>query len=383
MRFDQLPVPDGLKDFENSSVTLAVNGRKIRMERKPLVHQDDRIGTLVFVDTICSEDGEKPAGASLSTPVKASRPPVGKSSAFRKAMDRADKAARCDSNVLVLGDTGTGKEVMARYIHEKSARRNKPFVAINCGSIPRELLGSELFGYDAGAFTGAAQKGRPSKFEMANGGTILLDEISEMSIDSQVYLLRIIEERTVYRLGGCRPNPVDIRIVAASNKDLHREVEAGRFRADLLFRINVLKIDLPTLKERKEDIPLFVNYFIRSFSDTFSRGPIVIEPSASSALMAYDWPGNIRELRNAIEHAVMMSGGDTIHLEDLPEQIRKVTSSSVDVRDKNRERYRDFLNVYKECHGNISRVSKALGISRPTVYAWLTKLRLPSIGDIN
>lgn len=374
--FAQLPIPSDLKDAEKPSQVITLNGQKIRMERKPLIHQGKCIGTLLFLERVRNEDRTKNRGNPYVAIPRRPLMPVGISPAFKKVLDSANNAAKCHSSVLILGNTGTGKEVIARYIHEKSTRRSKPFVAINCGSIPRELLGSELFGYEPGAFTGARQKGHPSKFEIANGGTILLDEISEMPLDSQVYLLRVLEERAVNRLGSCHPIPVDIRIIAASNKDLHQEVEDGRFRVDLLFRINVLRIDLPPLKERKEDIPLLADHFVEILSESLSREGVSIDPNALSALTAYEWPGNIRELRNVIEHAIVMSEGKVIRLENLPEHIQKVCIPPTDVREKNRDRYLDFLNVYHEYQGNISRISKALNISRPTVYAWRRKLGL-------
>ncbi|MGC8495477.1 MAG: sigma-54 interaction domain-containing protein, partial [Syntrophobacteraceae bacterium] len=369
--FEHLPIPKCPRSSKKGEGEFSLNGRKIRIERKPLMHQQNCIGTLIFLENLSCSD-KSPRGG-IPHP-KSSRGPVGASSAFQRVLAIADNAARCGSNVLLQGDTGTGKEVLARYIHDRSSRAAKPFVAINCGSIPRELLGSELFGYEAGAFTGAGQKGHPSKFEIANGGTILLDEISEMPIDSQVYLLRVIEERTVNRLGSSRSVPVDIRIIATSNKDLQREVEAGRFRADLLFRINVLRIDLPPLKERKDDIPLLLNHFFGIFGDGPESGSIRIDTDALSALTAYEWPGNVRELRNTIERALALARGDRIGIESLPEPIRMACVPSGPVRKNNRDRYDDFLNVYHEYQGNISQISKVLRVSRPTVYAWRKKL---------
>lgn len=369
-KFERLPLLKDLKDPERHLLIFNSNGLKIRMERKPLVHQKRCIGTLIILENV-NDARNDPALL-----VQMAQAPIGRSPAFKKVLESAENASRCRSNLLILGETGTGKEVLARYVHVNSPRRKKPFVAINCGSIPRELLGSELFGYEAGAFTGAKQKGHPSKFELANGGTILLDEISEMPLDSQVYLLRVLEERAVNRLGGCRSIPVDIRIIAASNKDLRQEVDAGRFRADLLFRINVLRIDLPRLQERKEDIPLLVDHFLKSLSENLSRKIDRIEPDALAALTAYEWPGNIRELRNAIEQAIVMADGESLRFENLPEHIQKSCVSSAEIRQKNRERYLDFVRIYHENQGNISRVAKQLNISRPTVYAWRKKLGL-------
>jgi transcriptional regulator with PAS, ATPase and Fis domain len=302
--------------------------------------------------------------------------PVGKSQIFKEILARAENASKFDSNVLITGETGTGKEIIARYIHEKSKRRDKPFIAVNCGSIPRELLGSELFGYEEGAFTGAKQKGHPSKFELANGGTLLLDEISEMPLESQVYLLRVIEEKAVTRLGGLKTTPVDIRIIAAPNKDLQQEVEAGRFRADLLFRINVLRIDLPRLRDRKEDVPLLVDYFMGILSEKLSKDVPRITSDALAALTAYDWPGNIRELRNAVEQAIVMCPKDTISWECLPEYIRETCMASADVRERDRELYLQFVKAHNDSKGNISQIARIMNVSRPTVYAWKKRFGL-------
>ena len=370
-KFSDLAAISEWQDPGRPFVLARARGSKVYLKRKPLIHQKRNIGSLILIESNAKEE-KRATPASVCPP----ETPLGKSPAFNKVLDIADKAARCTSNVLISGGTGTGKEVLARYIHEKSPQYKGPFVAVNCGSIPRELLGSELFGYEAGAFTGAKQKGHKSKFEQAHGGTLLLDEISEMPLDAQVYLLRIIEDRAVTRLGGTRPVPIDIRLIAASNKDLHQEADEGLFRLDLLFRLNVLRIDLPLLKERKEDIPLLVDHFFKKFSDSFDMTFPQISEEALAALVAYDWPGNIRELRNVVEQAMIMSPGDAIDLESLPEHIGKSVGISCGVRSTNRDRYRQFVKVYQECNGNISMVSRSLNVSRPTIYAWKKKYGL-------
>jgi len=371
MKFSDLAAISEWQDPERPFVLARARGSKVYLKRKPLVHQKRLIGSLILIESDAKNE-KRATPASVCLP----ETPLGKSPAFNKVLFFADKAARCTSNVLILGKTGTGKEVIARYIHEKSPQYKGHFVAVNCGSIPRELLGSELFGYEAGAFTGAKQKGHRSKFEQAQGGTLLLDEISEMPLDAQVYLLRVIEDRAVTRLGGTRPVPVDIRLIAASNKDLRQEADEGRFRLDLLFRLNVLGIDLPLLKERKEDIPLLVDHFIKKLSESFDMTFLQISEEAMAALVAYDWPGNIRELRNVVEQAMVMSPDDTIGLESLPGHIGNAGGITSGVRSTNQDRYLQFVKVYQECQGNISQVSKILDVSRPTVYAWKKKYGL-------
>jgi len=343
-----------------------------RLECKPLLHHRRLIGTLILIEPIRPDTIELSSRRSQGR----NRTPVGTSPAFKATLEAARNAARYDSNVLIMGETGTGKEIITRYIHAHSPRRHKPFVAINCGSIPTELLGSELFGYEAGAFTGAKQKGHPSKFELADGGTLLLDEISEMPPESQVYLLRVIEERVVTRLGGTKGIPVDVRIIAASNKDLQEMVDAGRFRGDLFFRLNVIRLELPTLKERKADIPLLAEHFLRELSQSMGRSFRGFSPGVMQALGAYCWPGNVRELRNVIEQAMVMCRGDYITYESLPENIRRAFNIPDHVSDRDRERYLKFVQTYQELGGNISQVARALNISRPTVYAWRQKFGL-------
>ena len=301
---------------------------------------------------------------------------IGQSPEMQDVFHLIKKVSSTKGNVLITGKSGTGKELVARAIHFNSPRSNKRFVAINCGSIPKELMGSELFGHEEGAFTGARKKGQAGKFELANGGTLLLDEISEMPMESQTYLLRVIEDMTLTRLGGTKQVPIDVRIIATTNKDLDKMAKEGLFRADLFYRLNVLSVDLPSLKERKEDIPLLADHFREVLSKALSKTVTDISPSALEALIAYDWPGNIRELRNALERAMVICPGETIAWKDLPEQIRIGGPIPDHLTEKERERYLHFLRSYRESGGNITRVAKMLNVSRPTVYAWRKKLGL-------
>ena len=246
---------------------------------------------------------------------------VGQSHQLLDAVRLATIAAESASTVLLHGETGTGKEVFAQSIHNASARASGPFVAINCAAIPRELISSELFGYEGGAFTGADRHGRPGKFELANGGTLFLDEIGDMPRDLQTSLLRAIETRSVVRVGGQQVTPVDVRIIAATHKDLSAEVELGTFRSDLYFRLNVFPIEVPSLRERDGDVPLLLRYVLQRLSTRLNR-TLGIETDALAALEAYGWPGNVRELENVIERAVYVTERGVIGLTDLPEAIR-------------------------------------------------------------
>ena len=245
---------------------------------------------------------------------------IGDSPAMHKVFRTIEKVADTDSTVLILGESGTGKELVARAIHYHSARRDKPLIPVNCGAIPEELLESELFGHEKGAFTNAIRT-RIGRFEMANGGTIFLDEIAEMSPHLQVKLLRVLQEQEFERLGGTRTIKCDVRIIAATNKNLEQAVAEGKFREDLYYRLKVIPIQLPPLRERKSDIPLLVNHFLEQMNRAKKKKIRGIEKEVLRALEEYDWPGNVRELENVIERMVILSEGDYITVEDLPEKI--------------------------------------------------------------
>ncbi|MDF2616961.1 MAG: acoR, partial [Sedimentibacter sp.] len=235
---------------------------------------------------------------------------IGSSSKLQECINTAKAAAGSLSNVLITGESGTGKELIAHSIHNFSDRRKQPFVSINCGAIPRELLESELFGYEPGSFTGASTKGRIGKFELADGGTIFLDEIGEMPMDMQVKLLRVIQDRKLTRVGGNSIFDLDVRIIAATNKNLLELCKKGIFREDLYYRINVLHVNLPALKERKEDIHELIHHFIKKISNYLNKDVNDISPGAMKKILSYSWPGNIRELENTIERAVNLCSGN-------------------------------------------------------------------------
>ncbi len=233
---------------------------------------------------------------------------IGKSPALRRALETAEKLAEGENTTVLLeGESGTGKELMARFIHQQSSRRDKAFITLNCGAIPKELAESEFFGYEKGAFTGATEKMKQGKFELADGGTILLDEIRELSLDMQVKLLRVLEEKRFYRLGGTKEISVDVRVIAASNKELAREVEEGRFREDLFYRLNVASVRIPPLRSRREDVGELSGTFLAEFCRRFNRPTPQISPEALHYLEALPWKGNVRELRNAMERVVLLN----------------------------------------------------------------------------
>ena len=280
-----------------------------------------------------------------------------------------------DSSVLIQGETGTGKEVIASNLHYRGKRFNKPFIALNCAAIPRELMESELFGYEKGAFTGAAMS-RAGKFEEAAEGTIFLDEIGELELSVQAKLLRVLQEREVERLGTNKKIKVNFRLISSTNRDLKKEVNEGRFREDLYYRINVIQIEVPPLRERKQDIPLLAADFLNTFSIREDR-PFALSEDVLDVFMNYDWPGNIRQLKNIIERAVVLAKSDRITLRELPEEFlahcdkpnKNETTKTLKVIEH--QAVKDALLM---CGGNISRAAKQLGISRKTFYKRLKEI---------
>ena len=245
---------------------------------------------------------------------------VGQSPAIRQIYAVVEKVANTPSTVLISGESGTGKELIARALHENSNRHAGPFIKINCAAIPKTLMESELFGYDKGAFTGAVGA-KPGRFELAHGGTLFLDEIGEIPIEMQVKLLRVLQESEFERVGGIKTIKVDVRLVTATNRDLLEEIGAGNFREDLFYRLNVVPIQIPPLRERREDIPLLADHFIAKFNERLKKQIVAISPEAVEQLVAYNWPGNIRELENLMERTILFCEGPEIRVSDLPPEI--------------------------------------------------------------
>jgi len=246
---------------------------------------------------------------------------IGKNAAYLKTVQLAKMAANSSSTVLLLGESGTGKEVFAQAIHNAGDRRNEPFIAINCAALPRELIGSELFGYSEGAFTGAKRGGSPGKFELADGGTIFLDEIGEMPLEMQVNLLRVLQEKTLMRIGGDQVITVDVRVIAATNKDLLQAAQQNTFRSDLYYRLNVININMVPLRRRKDDILPLTSFFVEKINQRLSKEAYVIHPETLDILQRYHWPGNVRELENIVERAINVAQTDTLTPDTLPQEM--------------------------------------------------------------
>jgi DNA-binding NtrC family response regulator len=306
---------------------------------------------------------------------------IGQSVALHDVYRLIDAVSQNKSNVLVSGESGTGKELVARTIHQRSALAQAPFVAINCAGLSETLLDSQLFGHRRGAFTGAVND-HDGVFRAANGGTLLLDEVAEVPASLQAKFLRAIQEREVTPLGSSRPVSVDVRIIAATNRDLDVEVRAGRFRADLFYRLNVVHIVLPPLRERRDDIPLLAGHFVAQYSEQYRVAPKHLAPDVLARLSAYDWPGNIRELQNAIERAFALSNADTITIADLPAAVTGRASFDVDplqfssVPPLEEMERRLIAAALQQGHGNKNEAARLLGIDRQRLYRKIEKYGL-------
>jgi len=323
---------------------------------------------------------------------------IGKSKAVEKVFKTVGKVAGRDVGVLILGESGTGKELLARLIHANSPRSDGPFVAVNSAAVPRDLMESELFGFEKGAFTGAVEA-RAGKFELADGGTLFLDEVGDMSTELQARLLRAIQEKEFYKVGGRSPLKVDARIIAATNQDLERAVEEKRFREDLLFRLNALTVTLPPLRERRGDVELLAEYFLQKFSHEFGGGPKSLSPETLSALREYSWPGNVRELENVLGRAVLLSPSVVITPDDLglprdrqkKESIEEIITAKLRpvverTENKGKQHLYELIIPFMErplirlvlekTRGNQVQAAEVLGINRNTLRKKIKKLQI-------
>jgi DNA-binding NtrC family response regulator len=303
---------------------------------------------------------------------------IGTSPAIGQALERARRAAQSQSTVLLLGESGTGKEIFARAIHAWSPRRAHPFVVVNCAALSEELIASELFGHEKGAFTGAHQR-KQGKLELAAGGTVFLDEIGEMHAALQTKLLRVLQDHAFERVGGTKMLEVDIRVVTATNRDLSRAVKEGTFREDLFFRLNVIPITLPPLRERREDIPALAEFFLKKHCEEVKKPGMSLSPEALEALVDHDWPGNIRELANLLERAVVLSGGDEILPEDLalPAPAAAPLAGVSDYQTQLEAAEKEVLLQALKDHGGDKRAAaRAMGVALSTLYARLKKLQI-------
>ena len=314
---------------------------------------------------------------------------IGESAVVKKCVELARIASSTDSNTLIQGETGTGKEVFAQAVHNASRFADGPFLAVNCAALPRDLIESELFGYNEGAFTGASKNGRLGKFELASGGTLFLDEIGDIPIDVQSKLLRVLQERTIVCVGGDRSIPINCRLIAATSRDLNR-VNEGKFRDDLLYRLNVITVDVPALRDRIEDLPRFVDRFVEHWNQSLGKGVKGVAPEVLEKLVAYEWPGNVRELENVIEHAMALAGGEWIGTADIPNQIRLNVSGSdagadasgpVVLAQRNFEAsvQRLYAEALRSENGDVPRAAQLLGMSRATFYRKLKKYEISDL----
>jgi PAS domain S-box-containing protein len=372
----------GNAEFSNEDVNVNAKTNKIQfnLSAYPVLDRGDNITNIVLIFRDVKKVRKLADKIMERRAIYTFDKIIGKDENFIRTMDLARKIADSRSNILITGESGTGKELFAQSIHNYSSRKDEAFIALNCGAIPRDLIESELFGYEEGAFTGAKRSGHPGKFEIADGGSVFLDEIGEMPMDMQTRLLRVIEEGTVSRIGGVREIVVDVRVIAASNKDLSGEVRRGNFRNDLFYRLNVLPLFLPPLRERKKDIQLLIDFFIKKLSKKMNKKAVEIPENYLRGMIEYEWPGNVRELENMIEWM--------INTESFPEQFNTSGLEDVDTSgnnnpekkspsDKSRSseaitleelEKRHIMRVLNQHGGNISLSSKTLGIGRSTLY---------------
>ena len=304
---------------------------------------------------------------------------VGNSKAMIKVLKEVENVAKSNSSVIITGESGTGKELIARAIHSNSARKFFPMVTVHCGALSEDLLESELFGHEKGAFTGAMFN-RKGRFEMADGGTIFLDEIATISAKMQIELLRVLESKKIVRVGGNKEIKSDFRVICATNRNLKKLVEERIFREDLYYRLNVVNINIPPLRHRREDISLLVEHFIKKYCISMSRNIISIDPAALNRIEEYDFPGNVRELENIIERAIVVGNGKEIHIKDLPFEKDIITDSSTSLSELEKKYILQTLNKY---NWNISHSAKALKIDRVTLYNKIKKYKLKSLKNKN
>jgi Nif-specific regulatory protein len=308
---------------------------------------------------------------------------VGESKILQKVISDAFKVANSKTSTLILGESGTGKELLGRLIHQAGPRKSKPMIVLNCAALPETLLEAELFGHEKGAFTGAMAR-KIGKFEIADGGTLFLDEIGEMSPGMQAKLLQVLEEGVFYRVGGNTPISVDVRVISATNIDIAQEVDQGKFREDLYYRINVVQIQMPSLRERREDIPLLVDYFLRTFKQETGHPNLKVSEPAMKKMVEYDWPGNVRELRNALERAVVMGNGQEILPEDLPISRQKAVQPGLEVGLTLKEALdrfkKEFITInLKHAGGNRSKAAKVMDVQRTYLSRLISKYGIQEI----
>ncbi|KKM12166.1 transcriptional regulator [Clostridiales bacterium PH28_bin88] len=385
-----IPLMEVLQDgkgFNSREVFLNLNGKKLHFlsTAKPIRANGDTIVGVVATFRDFSETQKLAYEIMTTQEMLTFDDIIGASKTIIEVKAKAKKIAGSNSTVLIVGESGTGKEVFARAIHAASPHGHKPFIAINCGAIPEHLLESELFGYEEGAFTGARRGGKPGKFELADGGTIFLDEIGNMSLYLQAKLLRVLQERQIERVGGTQVVPVDIRVVAATNSDLQDMVQKGLFREDLFYRLSVIPLVVPPLRERREDIPLLLGHYMRRFAKLLGKDIQGFTKEALRACTGYLWPGNVRELVNAVEYAINLEESQLITLESLPPRLREGVKrrsaapqpTRIPTLDElEKEAISRALEEFGWSEEGKNRAAEALGISRATIYRKIQRYRL-------
>ncbi|ABN76610.1 sigma-54-dependent Fis family transcriptional regulator [Cereibacter sphaeroides] len=350
----------------------------------PLILDGERRGTVLHLP---ARTKPRPVSAEIRPRAGTAEPPlpiVGASDIFLEAVDLARRAAEAGSSILVQGETGTGKELFARLVHASERHKaDAPFITMNCGAIAVELVASELFGHVAGAFTGAMRDGRPGKFELAHGGVLCLDEIGEMPLDIQPYLLRVLESRAIYRVGDSRRRPVEVQVVAMTNRDLMQDVSSGAFRADLYYRISTVTIEVPPLRARQGDVPLLVDHFNRAAARRLNRAPLRFSDAAMALLDGWSWPGNVRELRNVCDRLHVFVRGDRVEVSDLPEPMRRAPTLPSRPGEQSLDEVEEtaIRQAFAAARGNVTRVAAILGVSRPTLYRKMRQYGIRRLTD--
>jgi transcriptional regulator with PAS, ATPase and Fis domain len=381
-----------LQGYSQWGENLKIGGRDFLIVRFPIKRDGKVVGAVVktiFPDMTTA----KGIVSRIINPVKTMEPRrslytcmdiIGETPPMLAAMKLARKAARTDSTLLITGESGTGKEVFAQAVHTRSIRRDRPFIKVNCAAIPDNLLESELFGFVDGAFTGATKGGKPGKFELAEGGTIFLDEIGDMSLPMQAKLLRVLQEKEIDRIGSTKSIPLDVRITAATNQELQKLVREGRFREDLYYRLKVIEITIPPLREHRKDIPILADYLIRRINQRVGTNIQDIKPESMQLMMSYDWPGNVRELENILERAINQSEENQIDLTGLIAPVdgtyQEISTPKVrqeGLRKTVDQKERDLiLNALTRAGGNKAKAARILNIQRSVLYKKMARLKI-------
>lgn len=370
----------GKPTIDNELEIVNKSGRKVPIRVNSSILKNNRNKKIGAVETFIDISEIKNLSEHLNESFKYENI-VGKNKEIKQVISVLESVAQTDSSVLITGESGTGKELAARAIHLNSLRRTGPFIAVNCSAFAESLIESELFGHEKGAFTGAI-KTKVGRFELANGGTLFIDEIGDLSIPVQTKLLRVLETREIERVGSNKAIKIDTRIIAATNKDLENEIEGRKFREDLFYRINVMCILLPPLRKRKDDIPILVNHFIEKFNQKLDRNIKHFASSAFDVLLEYNWPGNIRELENVIEHCFILCNRDIIQIEHLPKRLREINLQSVENRyfsELNSLKESEkviIINTLKKNNGNRANTAKELNIHPTTLWRKMKSLNI-------